>query len=293
MSATFLAAAAARANDASHHAHSNIFSSPDLIFQLLLHLPLHGRMQAAAVCVAWLDLTRRTAELYTVCKRGLLNRRAPRRTLDMFRSLLGDHTTLLDLSNVRGVDDDLITSYVFNKSLETARMPRLRTLNLSGCEIGDLACLSVRSAARCGMTSLRELHLWAASDVTDQGIEQLTAACPALEVVDLRMCGEVTGACVATLALNCPALRQFWLKSMTGCGVADAGLHSLGAGCKELRVLDISGGRCTDEGVRALAAGCSKLERLHLAGNKRVGDAAIAALACACPHLRFLDLYPP
>jgi hypothetical protein len=310
MSSTFLAAVAARAADATSCGSNrlgddcNPLESSDVALVILLHLDLRIRLLAAAVSTSWLAASRRDAELYRICSKGLVSRRASKRQLQRFGRLLGEHTLSLDLSSVLNVDDvvsrDLLTSGGRSREEEgpwarlvghadarsTARMPNLRTLKLSGCDIGDKTCESLR-----GMSSLRALHLWAAESVTNDGIALVAVSCPKLAVLDLRCCGEVHRGCVEHLASHCTELVDLRLKGLSPQGlIDDAALGALGAHCPRLTILDVSGGVCTDDGVRALVAGCTKLERLHLAANRRVGDVGVAAVAAACPALRLLDL---
>ena len=314
MSDSFLAAASARAVDlvealfvgAQHGTASGtpnvIFESADLTLLLFLHLDLSTRLMAAACCKAWLHTSNSSFALYANCDKKLLSRRLSHHALTRFRKLLGKHTTSLDLSNMHNLDDtsvgDILTvsgdmtlhvePEALGSEVDSARMPNLRSLNLSGCDIGDDACFWVNRAGLRGMGHLREIHLWAAESITDAGIGLIAQACPLLEVLDLRCCGTVTGKCVGTLAFHCVHLTDLRLKGIRG--VSDAALEALSKHCAKLVTLDVSGGKCTDAGLTALAGGCTSLQRLHLAANPRVGDAGVTQIAQACSQLRLLDL---
>ena len=170
------------------------------------------------------------------------------------------------------------------------------------------------------MVALRHLYLWAVDEVTDVGIQSIaqaldfgaqktgdligTVITPAhhvamarqgrmvdrlpLEIIDLRMCGEVSGSGVTALARVCPLLTDLRLRGLRN--IDDATMETLGTSCPRLTALDASGASCTDEGIRSLAAGCPLLEHVQLSGCKRVSNPGVEALAARCAGLRVLDL---
>ena len=181
-------------------------------------------------------------------------------------------------------------------------MPNLQTLNLSACELDDsvFGCLhdtSVTLGALRVFSQLRRLYLWAVSDLSNSTMHNLYGHVPLLEVLDLRMCGDIDGGYgygpgdlegICLLASSCPLLSDLRLKGLTR--VDDGALEKLSMFCPLLTLLDLSGSRCTVAGITALASACPALESLHLAGCKHVGNAGVASLAAGCPALRTLNL---
>ena len=191
------------------------------------------------------------------------------------------------------------------------RMPGLLTLDLSANELDDDALSSIGWACAHGMVALRHLYLWAVDEVTDVGIQSIAQALDCgtvitqahhvamarqgrmldrmpLEIIDLRMCGEVSGSGVIALARVCPWLTHLRLRGLRN--IDDATMETVGTSCPRLTALDASGASCTDEGIRSLAAGCPLLEHVQLSGCKRVSNPGVEALAARCAGLRVLDL---
>lgn len=310
MSASYLSAVAVRLVDACsirHHDRSRL--SADEAFSVLLQLPMVSRLRAAAVCKDFLEASRRPG-LYANCGKDLLSRRAPAGVLEQCAlRLLGAQTLVLNLANMRSVDDAMMAKILLHHgqayhdgrqhirtTAEHIRMPNLHTLDLSACEIGDDSLGYLSECCKHGMP-LRCIYLWAAEDVSDVGVRLLAGHCHQLQVADLRMCGSVTGKGVRVLAESCHDLRDLRLKGLNK--VLDTTISAVGASCPCLTSIDLSSsvrpgkatGACiTDAGISALGAGCPRLEHVVLSGLKRVGNAGVVALAAACPSLRLLDL---
>ena len=284
----------------------------DSVLLVLVHLDLPSRLRAAAVNRSFLEASHRP-ELYAIIGKPVLSRRTSEHALLEFaKRLLGPSTRELNLANMRALneeEDDLNHARLSEVLLTVPdgprmvpRMPNLESLDLSATELNDNAMTVV--AAAYG-PSLKRLYLWAAEGIGDAGILTLAQqtqhlradvlATSALEVVDLRMCGGVTGFGIRGLAKGCPRLTDLRLKGLRR--IDDDTFAALGAHCPLLTSLDASvgsGGKpltgVSDRGVAALAAGCPRLEQLQLSGNSRVSDAGVAALAEGCAALRLLDL---
>ena len=321
MSASFLAAVAQRLADARVRLTPEL--SVDTLLLVLVHLDLPSRLRAAVVNTSFLEASRRP-ELYTVVGKSVLSRRTSWDVLRQFAELLlGPNTRELDLANMRVLNEEaeelhyermrnvLLRGGPQRECCESGhmvlrdvpRMPNLESLDLSATELTDdvLYTVATQHAA-----SLKRIYLWATEGISDHGIGCLahpdTLVDVALEVVDLRMCGSVTGAGVRALVSGCPRLTDLRLKGLAG--IDDRTFLELGANCQLLTSLDASVGSSglgarkqpgvTDRGVKSLACkhpyGCPKLEQLLLSGNSRVTDAGVAALAERCTGLRLLDL---
>ena len=63
--------------------------------------------------------------------------------------------------------------------------------------------------------------------------------------------------------------------------MTDAGISAMGAGCGQLRSIDLYGCyKVTDAGISALIAGCGQLRSIHLGDCDQVADAGISVVGC-------------
>jgi hypothetical protein len=118
-----------------------------------------------------------------------------------------NHVTALHLGGSRGVTDEGLG--------HLARMPQLRTLDLSGCLVTDRGLEVLRQ-----LPHLRRFQLCWRREITDAGISHL-AGCDELESVDLM--GTDTGDGAIRALAGKAALRRF----KSGRGVTDAGIPLL------------------------------------------------------------------
>lgn len=89
-------------------------------------------------------------------------------------------------------------------------------------------------------------------------MEQVAAAAPLLESLNLSMCTQIT----------------------------DRALLALANGCKRLMILELSGcALLSDTGFVQLARHCRALERMDLEDCSLITDASIQAFANGCPNL--------
>lgn len=269
MSASFLAAVATRAADCLAAPPPRVPSlSVDELSLILRFCDVLTRVRSALVCKAWFSVSRRP-ELYSTI--DSLPRRMAYLTIMHFVELFcGEQTTELSLANMRNLDDVGIEFLLVLRKWEegpSARMPRLRVLDLSANDIGDAAFMIPERLRDSCFGALRRLRLWAVTDMTNGAMAYLAGHCPLLEMLDLRMCGEVDGLGVRKLTEHCPMLADVRLRGLRR--INDETVSALGRHCPRLVHADLSGAVCTDAGITALAAACPRLENLLLAGCKQ------------------------
>ena len=235
MSLTYLEAVSTRAADCLLEPGAPSSLGDDEASLVLGHCDAWTRGLASLVCKSWQALAR--PELHATI--GGLPRRLTAGSLVRFATRwCGDQTLKLDLANMRSLDDSTLRHILIRTSslsgddssrgdgAETAgarravecaraRMPSLRHLDLSACDVGDAAFRDVEggspasgvSLASLGVfAQLRTLCLWAVSELSNAGLALLAACAPCLEAIDLRMCGEVDGEGVCGMARRCPRL---------------------------------------------------------------------------------------
>ena len=190
----------------------------------------------------------------------------------------------LDLNGSRAITDDGVR--------HLARLPKLRTLDLGGCAIGNAALEAIGRIASLERIILSWTH------VTDAGVAHL-AGCGALRVVDLSGTRTGDGAIAALAGL--PALRHF----RSGNEVSDHGLAyfrdypafrtwsgdepplHLFSYDEHPNLLQLRG-RFTDAGLAQLAA-CEGLYALNLDSNQLLVTGAGLAPLAALPHFSALS----
>ena len=302
--------------------------SADELSLLLAHLEYLACGRVAAVSKEWSHAVHDQIHARPRVDKSHLSRRIKATTLSAFaRHCLGPHTLSLDLANMRNMSGRLLVEVLcHNADLPSAspRMPNLHTLNLSAAELDDESFLVLGWCCAHGMP-LRHLHLWATDEIGDAAMryfamrtsswvsfeplreQQLFLSMGSednvgnegneareepeplqLELLDLRMCGEVSGRGVEAVVSVAPWLTDVRLKGLRA--IDDAVFGTLGASCPQLTALDASGATCSNDGVCALAKGCGALRTVVLSGCKRVSNPGVVALAEHCAHLRLLDL---
>ena len=190
----------------------------------------------------------------------------------------------LDLNGSRAITDDGVR--------HLARLPKLRTLDLGGCAIGNAALEAIGRIASLERIILSWTH------VTDAGVAHL-AGCGALRVVDLSGTRTGDGAIAALAGL--PALRHF----RSGNEVSDHGLAyfrdypafrtwsgdepplHLFSYHEHPNLLQLRG-RFTDAGLAQLAA-CEGLYALNLDSNQLLVTGAGLAPLASLPHFSALS----
>uniref|UniRef100_UPI00358ECD7A F-box/LRR-repeat protein 16 n=1 Tax=Myxine glutinosa TaxID=7769 RepID=UPI00358ECD7A len=165
------------------------------------------------------------------------------------------------------------------------QMQDLVKLELSGCndftEAGLWSGLNGR---------LEALSLSDCINVADDAIAAITHLLPRLSELSLQAY-HVTDAGLACFSSRpgLPALRLLQLHSCWE--VTDRGAASLSRGLPVLRTLSLSGcSKLTDEGVEAVVSGMRNLRSLDLSWCPQLSDITLEALACELPGLQEIVL---
>jgi len=152
-----------------------------------------------------------------------------------------------------------------------ASFPRLRDLDLSGCE--EVTDRSVAELRR--VFSLKKLDLSFCNQITDSSLIAL-ATLPALQFLNLNWCYGVTDSGLGALG-QCKSLEFLSLWSCEQ--VTDLGVEAL-AGLPNLQALDLPEfAAITNRGLSALSSEATSLESLRLDHLKEISDEGILLLS--------------
>ena len=169
--------------------------------------------------------------------------------------------------------------------------PKIRSLNLSSCEITDVGLAVIASKCK----SLSKLDLNAENEprtnITPDGITALSQSCKMLQTIYLRRCLTINDDAVVAIATNCPNLTNF---NLGGCHrLTDNSLFALAKESRNLSSLNVSHTQVSDDGLCALANGVSsqRLREVHIAHCSRVTDLSVFALVEHCQYLNILILH--
>ncbi|XP_028397032.1 protein AMN1 homolog isoform X2 [Dendronephthya gigantea] len=137
--------------------------------------------------------------------------------------------------------------------LEKLLHPRIRSLNLSSCDITDGGLAVI--AEKC--KSLSSLDLNAESEprinITSNGIMVVFRSCRMLQTIHLRRCPEIDDDAVVAIATNCPHIANL---NLGGCHLlSDRSICTLAKESWNLSSLNISHTQVSDVGLCALAHG--------------------------------------
>lgn len=155
-----------------------------------------------------------------------------------------------------------------------------------------------------------------AARLTDDGVSELAAACPAATSLDLSGAALVTDTGLRVVALHCTSLRRLDVSKCAG--LRGPGLAALGSRCKRLEVAVLSNcAAATGWALAALVKGCGQtlvsldvshcpllndvdcewiaktcagLTRLSLASCRQVSDVGVTCIASGCANLESLCL---
>ncbi|KAJ8611313.1 hypothetical protein CTAYLR_006621 [Chrysophaeum taylorii] len=150
-----------------------------------------------------------------------------------------------------------------------------------------------RKALRVAQDELgvREILIGGASELTDDGVSELAAACPAVTTVDISGASRVTDVGLRALAVHCRNLRQL---NVGGCaGLCGPGLAALGERCKQLVSMRLArcGRAATGWALAAFVKGCGQnLTTLDASHCLLLNDADCNSIAKYCPSLTWLSL---
>eukprot|EP00116_Pleurobrachia_bachei_P019135 sb/3479397/ len=150
-----------------------------------------------------------------------------------------------------------------------ANMQTLRSLDLSGCAVGDSGLASLGNNPNFRDISLSECNL-----ITDVGIQKMTSRLLLLETLDISYCVNVTDYATKFLAFSC---RELVRLNIAGCSqLTDTSVSYISGGCHYLSHLNLSNNtNITDKAVRFLRRGCGLLRRLNLQLCPKITYAAI------------------
>ena len=152
-----------------------------------------------------------------------------------------------------------------------AKLTKLTSLHLGGCNVGDTGLLTLARGLPC----LTTLGLEFCGRITETGLEQLASSCPALTALNLWSCTRVNDAAL----LHLSKLRALKTLDLTSCtDVTDAGLQYLSR-LPALAALDLDGClKIGDPGLVQLGRVMS-LTSLNFAACRKMTDFGLAALS--------------
>ena len=164
--------------------------------------------------------------------------------------------------------------------------PSLTHLDMSGCR--HISDASLKALSQGGSSTLSVLRL-SHCTVTDNGIIALAHSCPALTLLDLRYCKQISDASILSVSKTCQAMSDLNLSQCTR--ITAASVIVLAQKCPSLTRLDLSGcANVTDVSLTALSQASVPLTDLNLSGCCHISDKGLVALAQGCPALTSLDL---
>mgnify|MGYP003387122686 CR=1 FL=1 len=166
------------------------------------------------------------------------------------------------------------------------RQPAVLKLPPGGCDDDLLSLhLHITTSSAWVTTNLLRISMFGCHDITDDGIQHLATALPALTDIDISWCNKITDAGIKHLSAL-TALRKL---DISGCyRTTDAGVEHLKA-LTALNTIDIS--RCphvTDVGMKHLAT-LNGLTKIDVRYCDRITDAGMLHLA-GLPALTEIDV---
>ncbi|XP_075870871.1 F-box and leucine-rich repeat protein 13 [Nelusetta ayraudi] len=155
----------------------------------------------------------------------------------------------------------------------------IRTLDLSGCNIGDEGLAAMEG------TRLKKLVLAECIEITNNGIESLCKNVRELEYVDISYCMGLSDMAIRAISFYCRGLITL---RMGGCSqMTDVAVQYLTIGSVYLRVLDLSG--CillTDDSAAYLVRLCPPLSSITMACCCNISKMAALTLQ---PHVEYWE----
>jgi F-box/leucine-rich repeat protein 2/20 len=168
---------------------------------------------------------------------------------------------------------------------------RLKKMILTNCTTISDAGLS-RLAAAC--RELVELDLSGCTNVGefgDKALKELGGSCNQIEVLNLMACKRVEDAGLIAVAQGCPKLKEL---KLSGCGgVSGNSLRAICTHATGMTSLKLSGSRLiNDKDIRAFTTAEMRntLVHLDLSETMQLGDAGVATIVAAMPHIGSLDI---
>ncbi|KAJ1524131.1 hypothetical protein ONE63_010662 [Megalurothrips usitatus] len=161
----------------------------------------------------------------------------------------------------------------------------LEYLGLQDCQrLSDDALRHIAT----GLKKLRSVNLSFCVGICDAGLRHL-AKMPQLESINLRACDNITDAGVSYLAEGGARLTQL---DVSFCDkITDTALQHISQSLYSLRSLSLSACPVTDEGIKRIARVLADLDTLNIGQCHHITDDGLQAVAEACVHLQYIDLY--
>jgi internalin A len=195
--------------------------------------------------------------------------------------LLAGYTDRVELgSSFAGIRQYRLPGGIYDFGERLPSMPRLRSLHVSGLDIGGEGAKSIAAS----LLALTSLNLWD-DNIGDAGAKAIAASLPALTSLSLYSNG-IGEAGARAIAASLPALTFL---DLDGNEIGEAGARAIAASLRKLTSLSLDGNRIGDAGARAIASSLWALRSLDLRDNK-IGAAGAQAITASLLTLTSLDL---
>uniref|UniRef100_A0A1J3IH99 F-box/LRR-repeat protein 3 n=1 Tax=Noccaea caerulescens TaxID=107243 RepID=A0A1J3IH99_NOCCA len=196
--------------------------------------------------------------------------------------MIGLARNCLNLKSLNLACCGFVTDVAISAVAQSCR--NLETLKLESCHLITEKGLQ---SLGCYSKLLQELDLTDCYGVNDRGLEYISK-CWKLQRLKLGLCANITDKGILHIGSKCSKLLELDLYRCGGFG--DDGLAALSRGCKSLNRLILSYcSELTDTGVVQIRQ-LEHLAHLELRGIKKITGTGLAAIACGCKKLGYLDL---
>ncbi|KAK3030789.1 hypothetical protein RJ639_037170, partial [Escallonia herrerae] len=184
---------------------------------------------------------------------------------------------VLDFHEMGNAGDRLVAA------LSLERYRQVERINLEFAQdIEDKHLEVLKNKCLNCLQNLEFLNLNGCQKISDEGIETITMACPALKVFSIYWNIRVTDIGVAHLVKDCKHIVDL---NMSGCkNISDKSLQLVADNYQELECIKL-----TDKGLQQILLKCSSLRCLNLYALSSFTDVAYKMISLL-PYLRFLDL---
>lgn len=168
------------------------------------------------------------------------------------------------------------------------KCPALRCLNICRCH--QISSDGIADMAR-GCPNLVELNV-EQSNIDDDGIIAVTKFCPALTLLRVARCGNLTPQCLERIASTYKTkLKDLSVGVALNWQIQDATMDKIVEHCSMLRKFSLTGSpNVSDDAFRAIAASCNRLTHFGVKGNDNLTEDAIIEIAQTRPTLEVLKI---